>query len=1219
MLSCAAARAPAAALHSSRPGALALLTRVVQESADAAPVTLRAALPCVGTLLGAAAGQMDAAACTLHAAAFTRLLLAHATDARPKVRRAAAAAAEECLGGLVGSRAGAACCDAVARWAHSALAAPQLQSRDEEQARAASTAALHTLGCLQVLLPRFSGAAAAARVAEDALALLAALPDGLVAQHALDALAALLAAEAAPLPPAAAAQLLRALADLPFDALSPASAVALCAALRVGHGALHGADASLGALALPSGVHALARLLRAAPAGGVAAAAADALQHMLRECVDARMVAEAVRALSARRSSAAAAPPTPLQSVCVALEAMLGYRYREAWPAVLPVLAVAFERLGVAAAALLPGALSALAQMVAAPQLSCRAQLRAALSAVIHCAGAERVCAALPLDLQAACDAQVAAAQRRGGGSGKRAAEDAAEDMEADGGEGGDKGDDDADAPGNAWLLPLLAQHATGARLSFFTVALLPAAKAMAARAEAARSGGRAFEAACAAALERAVWNTLPAFATYPEDVASAFPSLAKELGAHLASRTDLAPPIMTALTRLLTLMPEVARGGGEGYERPDDAPAWLTADTAAAGVASVVSFTRNFLPILFNAFVAAPTAQRGAIAETVRAFASASEPEAVGSFFRVVLKKLITVTAQPEGAPGALLEGGATRGARRATFLELLLPLAPGLAPDELSLLLRAALPVLAERDAALQKRVYRLAAWLAEQRGEWLAEGEGKGKRLQELLAATLAAQPACLPAARHHRLRLLGALLPALRLGEPEQAEGAAPLLGELLLGTKESNAKARAAAYELLVQLARRLEARVEGEGAPGEGARRLFGTVLAGLAGSAPTMVAASLMAASRLVYEFSAPLVESVPALLPAALALLRAKNREVVKAALGFVKVAAVRLPAPLLTPHLPGMMAGLLVWAHDSKNRFRAKVRAVVERLVRRCGYEAVAAHAPGEHAALVVHIRREQGREEKRKRAGSHAGDHGPGGAPSVAHTRGGRSAWDASELFSQGGVGTRAGEETARTGATSRSAQRAQARAPLNVRLSASRGSRGAAAEPLDLMDEHAMRRMLRAEPGGARGVFDDSDDDGAPSAAYARAPDGRMVVTEELGFFAARKRAREGEEDEDGARSQGGRSRRSQGAGSAGPTQLKKRVRTGATLHTAAAFRPAKKGTGGDVSRTGQQPYAYWPMDAKLLNRRAGRRRQAAKGLDKVVRAVKHAGARAPRK
>jgi ribosomal RNA-processing protein 12 len=61
-------------------------------------------------------------------------------------------------------------------------------------------------------------------------------------------------------------------------------------------------------------------------------------------------------------------------------------------------------------------------------------------------------------------------------------------------------------------------------------------------------------------------------------------------------------------------------------------------------------------------------------------------------------------------------------------------------------------------------------------------------------------------------------------------------------------------------------------------------------------------------------------------------------------------------------------------------------------------------------------------------------------------------------------------------------------------------------------------------------------------------------------------------------------------------------------------HTGDRFR-AKKAEG-DVSRQGGvQPYAYWPMDAKLLNRREAKKRDARKGLDRVVSAAK-AGARA---
>jgi ribosomal RNA-processing protein 12 len=1213
VLSTAAEQAPAAALQGPRDAALKLLTSIVGDAVDDAHV-LRAALPCVGTLLGGELGTGDGVKASLRAAAFLRLLLAFATDARPKVRRAAVSAAEGCLASLSGTKAGVACCDALARWAHAPLASPELRSSDEAQAHAAGVAALHTLGALQSLMALCCSAQAAAQLAEDALALLSSPPgataaqQALVVQHTLDAVAVLLSAEPLALPGAQAAQLLAALGDLSFDDWTPAVAVSYCAALRVGHAALHAADPARGAEALPAGVKALSRLLRASQSGSAAYAATELVKQLLRECVDGAMVADAVRRLLAQGPKRQA-QATPLQAVCASLEELLGVRFQEAWPVTLPVLECAFERLGPAAGALLPRALAALSHLAAQPLDGCGPQLRAALGAAVRAAGAERVCATLPLDLGVACDAFVAAASAQARPGAAMQGDDENEDA-APLDEEGRAEEALQELPGNAWLLPLLARHASGGRLAFFATTLLPAAKAMAARADSARKQRRLLEAGRAASLERAVWNVLPALATYPEDCAAAFPHLAKELGAQLATRPEVAPPVMAALTRLLTLQSAVAQAG-EG-ERPGDAPSWLTSEQAAAGVASVTAYTRNFLPILFNSFVAAPPDKRGVIADTVRSFASVSDTAVVGTFFRVVLKKFITVTAQTrDDAPGALLEGGANRAARRATFLELLLPLAPGLGGEELQLLLRATLPVLSERDVALQKRGYKLVAWVAQERSDFLT-ADGAAAQA-EVLGAAMAAASDCMPAARHHRLRLLGLLLPLLRLGEPDQHEGAAALLAELLMGTKENNAKTRAAAYELLVDLTRRLETQAA---QPGQGARRLFAHVLAGLAGASPGMVAASLMAAARLVYEFSGALVDAVPGLLPAALALLRARNREVVKAALGFVKVAAVRLPVEQLHTHLGDLLPALLVWAHDSKNRFKAKVRAVVERLVRRCGAAAVGQHVPGEHAALVAHIRRQQAREERRKKGGaSEADTQGPSrGAPSARGGGGARSKWDGTELFSQDGRGG------GRQAMSVRSAGRAASRQPLDVRLGGRTGrGRGGDDEPMDLLDEGTMRAALgRSATTRLRGVFDDSDDEqggdprgGGGGGAYERAADGRLVIAEESG--GGKRRRDDRQEEGDDGRSVGGKSRRSAG-GRSGGERSGKRVRTGPSQHSAAAFKSSKRDAGGDVSRTGVQPYAYWPMDAKLLNRRAGRRRSAREGLDSVVRAVKHAGA-----
>ena len=587
--------------------------------------------------------------------------------------------------------------------------------------------------------------------------------------------------------------------------------------LRAGFGRLYTADAAAGRAALPRAFDALLRMLGGA-GEGAAQDCAEAMKALARDCIDAVSVAEAVRAAAAAAHGAGGGRPPPLALCAASLESALGVRYQAAWPAALPVAAVMFERLGPAAGVVLAGTLTAMGEMAAAPGLSCRPALLLALGAALRHAGPERVMQVLPVD----CSAAVAAAggSRRAGGAARRraaAAAAAARDgdaMEEDQDQEGEE--EELGSAGNVWMLPLLAKHVRGARLQFWGRALLPQAKEMAVAAAAARQGGRAREAAAAAGLEGAVWAALPAFATLAVDVSSAFPALARELGAALTNSPELRAAVLSTLAALL--------GSGDGRGDGDGG--------AAESRACCASYAKNFLPILFNLFVAAPGDRRGGLAAAIGGLAGAADATTVAGFFRTVVKKLIKVTSDAEGAPDGLLEGGDSRSARRGTFMDLLLALGPGLDAEGLAVLQRLALPAIGEADAQVQKKGYKLLAWLQERRAE-LSDGdaaevsaEAQEKADAELVAALQSALPVCVPAARHHRHRLVAALLP--RLGSRAALQAAtAPLLAELILGTKEANSKTRAGAYELLVALARRLEAVAAAQGRPGQGALSLF--------------------------------------------------------------------------------------------------------------------------------------------------------------------------------------------------------------------------------------------------------------------------------------------------------------------------------------------------------------------------------------------------------
>jgi ribosomal RNA-processing protein 12 len=179
-----------------------------------------------------------------------------------------------------------------------------------------------------------------------------------------------------------------------------------------------------------------------------------------------------------------------------------------------------------------------------------------------------------------------------------------------------------------------------------------------------------------------------------------------------------------------------------------EDRPDWFSAQIAEGQAATVAKYARNFLPILFNLFVAAPPERRGELSATVGCFAQITETAALGGFFRTVLRKLVKVTSDAEDAPDALQEGGDTKSARRCTFMDLSLAMVPGLDNAARDLVFKAARPAALEKDAAVQKRAYKLLAALmkpalgpgANLGGDWLvanaeARGGGAGGRVRHV----------------------------------------------------------------------------------------------------------------------------------------------------------------------------------------------------------------------------------------------------------------------------------------------------------------------------------------------------------------------------------------------------------------------------------------------------------------------------------------------------
>jgi ribosomal RNA-processing protein 12 len=106
--------------------------------------------------------------------------------------------------------------------------------------------------------------------------------------------------------------------------------------------------------------------------------------------------------------------------------------------------------------------------------------------------------------------------------------------------------------------------------------------------------------------------------------------------------------------------------------------------------------------------------------------------------------------------------------------------------------------------------------------------------------------------------------------------------------------------------------------------------------------------------------------------ILSTLLVFLSSANREIVKSTLGFIKLAVHTLSEDVLRPQLPQLVPALLGWAHDHKNHFKAKVRHIFERMIRRFGFQAVHSCANGEAAKVLVNIKKRKDRAKRKKAA-------------------------------------------------------------------------------------------------------------------------------------------------------------------------------------------------------------------------------------------------------
>jgi ribosomal RNA-processing protein 12 len=218
----------------------------------------------------------------------------------------------------------------------------------------------------------------------------------------------------------------------------------------------------------------------------------------------------------------------------------------------------------------------------------------------------------------------------------------------------------------------------------------------------------------------------------------------------------------------------------------------------------------------------------------------------------------------------------------------------------------------------------------------------------------------------------------------------------ILPEVVICTKETNERARNMAFDLLVQMGERMKSggtiiqskvpNMPTDAQPVAASLEEYLTMVsAGLAGTVPHSISATITALTRILYHFRSDLPPATTSDLVETMDIfLKSPNREIIRSVLGFTKVCIISLDREMMEKRLPTLIPGLLKFGHEHKAHLQAKIKHIFERMIRRFGFEIVEKYTPADDHKLIANIRKTKER-AKRKARGSAGEEDGERPSP------------------------------------------------------------------------------------------------------------------------------------------------------------------------------------------------------------------------------------------
>uniref|UniRef100_A0A8C7YIL2 Ribosomal RNA processing 12 homolog n=1 Tax=Oryzias sinensis TaxID=183150 RepID=A0A8C7YIL2_9TELE len=695
---------------------------------------------------------------------------------------------------------------------------------------------------------------------------------------------------------------------------------------------------------------------------------------------------------------------------------------------------------------------------------------------------------------------------------------------------------DDMEFP-RSWLIPVIRDHVKNTNLGFFTSYFLPLASTLKQRAEELEQAGNKLEAKVYQTLQLQIWTMLPGFCTCPVDLMASFKGIARTLGMAINERPDLRLPVCQALRTLIN------KSCSTEEEK-----------------AELGRFSKNFLPILFNVYSQQPAAgesgsYRMAILDTIKVYLTVTDMQLICTFMQKATDRLASADSSEF---------------IRLSVMDLVVAMVPFVDEATMTKTFELIRPYLEVKEPGMQKKAYRVLEELCgAEREQCKSFVVSNLETLKAVLLDTL--KKASSPAKRP-RLRCLLHIVK--RLDESNR-DFITALLPEVIICTKEVSAGARKSAYSLLVEIG---NAFVRFCGNTKDALEQFLVLVYAGLTGSV-TMMTCAVLALTRLVFEYKDFIEEStLEQLLNNVCLLLSSRTREVVKAALGFIKVILFIMDPKTLASHVTVMMEAIGNIKDDMRRHFRTKLKNIFTKFIRKFGFELVKSMLPEEHHKVLVNIRKAEARSKRRKQASEEQDD-------SADEEEGPKMKSESIEdILAESDSDLSEDEGKGRT-AQKKTGKQQKGRAWLKE---------GEEDDPLNFLDPKVSQRVLATKPQPKKVTKGDH--------GFKVTSDGRLIIREEEEEEAKDK---DGDEMKDILEETGVKTKKSQkrkfqddNFDDMETEPISKYKAGGSGIHRPlgqaqdwGSDYKSKKGKG-DVKKKGKlDPYAYIPLKKSQLNRR----------------------------